>query len=219
MAATDQVESAGMRPPKVWLFVVMKVAMMRLAASPVARLDIAGKATHGCSGLKRSGYWANLRGSNVSKSIFLGTPGDVSNRSKIDAFGLFTGQVGYSLSSALLYVKGGAAVTRDAYEAFGTFTNGIGAGTTENRWGATVGAGLEFAFAPSWSVGVEYDHLFMGTRTMSFYSTGQVAPQLLGPAGTLVGTDRIRQDVDLATVRTNYSWGGPPLPDTDMMRM
>ena len=170
-------------------------------------------------GLEAQGDWANLRGSNVSKSIFLGTPGDVSNRSKIDAFGLFTGQVGYSLSNALLDVKGGAAVTRDAYEAFGTFTNGIGARTTENRWGATVGAGLEFAFAPSWSVGVEYDHLFMGTRTMSFYSTGQVAPQLLGPAGTLVGTDRIRQDVDLATVRTKYSWGGPPLPDTDMMRM
>jgi outer membrane immunogenic protein len=159
-------------------------------------------------GLEAQGDWADLRGSNVSNSIFLRTRGDVSNRSKIDAFGLFTGQVGYSLNNALLYVKGGAAVTRDAYEAFGTFTNDIGARATENRWGGAVGVGLEFAFAPNWSVGVEYDHLFMGSRTMSFYSTGLVAPQLLGPAGTLVGTDRIRQDVDLATVRINYRWGG-----------
>ncbi|MGY4287748.1 opacity protein-like surface antigen [Bradyrhizobium sp. LM2.7] len=33
---------------------------------------------------------------------------------------------------------------------------------SETRWGGTVGAGLEFGFAPNWSVGVEYDHLFMG---------------------------------------------------------
>jgi outer membrane immunogenic protein len=101
--------------------------------------------------LEAQGDWADLRGSSVSKSIFLASPGDVSNWSKIDAFGLFTGQVGYSLNNALLYIKGGAAVTRDAYEAFGTFTNGIGATTTENRRGGAVGVGLEFAFAPSWS--------------------------------------------------------------------
>jgi outer membrane immunogenic protein len=29
------------------------------------------------------------------------------------------------------------------------------------------------------------------------------------PAGTFVGTDRIRQDVDLVTVRVNYKFGGP----------
>ena len=28
-------------------------------------------------------------------------------------------------------------------------------------------------------------------------------------AGALLGTDRIRQDVDLVTVRVNYRWGGP----------
>jgi len=31
------------------------------------------------------------------------------------------------------------------------------------------------------------------------------------PAGVFVGTDRIRQDVDLVTARINYrfNWGGP----------
>ena len=28
-------------------------------------------------------------------------------------------------------------------------------------------------------------------------------------AGVFFGTDRIRQDVDLVTVRVNYRWGGP----------
>ena len=27
--------------------------------------------------------------------------------------------------------------------------------------------------------------------------------------GVFFGTDRIRQDVDLVTVRVNYRWGGP----------
>ena len=33
----------------------------------------------------------------------------IRNRSRIDAFGLFTGQVGYAFDTALLYVKGGGA--------------------------------------------------------------------------------------------------------------
>src|SRR5258708_2195006 len=57
-------------------------------------------------GLEAQGDWADLRGSQVNNAIFLLTPGDVTNRSKIDAFGLFTGQVGYAWSNILFYVKG-----------------------------------------------------------------------------------------------------------------
>ena len=69
----------------------------------------------------------------------------------------------------------------------------------DTRWGGTVGAGLEFGFAPNWSAGVEYNHLFMQDRTHTFVDT----------TGAFFGTDRIRQDVDLVTVRVNYRWGGP----------
>ena len=64
---------------------------------------------------------------------------------------------------------------------------------------ATVGAGLEFGFAPNWSAAVEYDHLFMQDRTYTFNDA----------VGGFFGTERIRQDVDLVTVRVNYRWGGP----------
>ena len=59
--------------------------------------------------------------------------------------------------------------------------------------------GLEYAFAPNWSVGVEYNHLFMQDRTYNFTT----------PAGAAFGADRIRQDVDLVTARLNYRFGGP----------
>jgi outer membrane immunogenic protein len=52
---------------------------------------------------------------------------------------------------------------------------------------------------------VEYDHLFMGTSNQIL---GALAPSGL-PVGTTVRTDSIKQDIDMATLRLNYRWGGP----------
>src|SRR5213080_5596738 len=52
-------------------------------------------------GIEGQGNWADFKGDNIS-TIF----GD-RNRSRIDAFGLLTGQVGYAWNNVLLYVKGG----------------------------------------------------------------------------------------------------------------
>ena len=58
-------------------------------------------------GLEAQGNWADFKGSNASRLFGAG----FVNNSKVEAFGLFTGQVGYAFNNALLYVKGGAAVT------------------------------------------------------------------------------------------------------------
>jgi len=146
-------------------------------------------------GVEAQGNWADFKGSNIS--LFDAT---VRNESRIDAFGLFTGQVGYAANNVLFYVKGGAAVTSNDYRRFVAATNTLFAASNDDtRWGGTVGVGLEYAFAPNWSVGVEYDHLFMQDRTYNFTT----------PAGAAFGTDRIRQDVDLVTARINYRFGGP----------
>ena len=149
-------------------------------------------------GLEAQGDWADLKGSNNSVLF----PGIFTNESKIDAFGLFTGQVGYAANNVLFYVKGGAAVTADRFRVITTPPPSTLVATTsdDTRWGGTIGAGLEFGFAPNWSAAVEYDHLFMQDRTVTF-----TAPA----TGLFFGSDRIRQDVDLVTVRVNYRWGGP----------
>jgi outer membrane immunogenic protein len=146
-------------------------------------------------GFEAQGDWADLRGSNVS--LFF--PGFVNN-SKVDAFGLFTGQVGYAWNNALLYFKGGAAVTSDRYSITELATTAL-AGTTgdQTRWGGTAGVGLEYGFAPNWSVAIEYDHLFMQNKFISFTT----------PGGIFFSSDSIRQDVDLVTARVNYRFGGP----------
>ena len=146
-------------------------------------------------GLEAQGNWADFRGSNASL-LFGGVP---TNRTKIDAFGLFTGQVGYAWNNVLAYVKGGAAVTDNRYDGLATIsglvTDTAGSNT---KWGGTVGAGLEYGFAPSWSFAVEYDHLFMGTDNYAFNT-----------AGLATRNESIKQDADLVTVRVNYRFGGP----------
>ena len=146
-------------------------------------------------GLEAQGNWADFSGSNVSLQ-----DNTFRNHTNVDAFGLFTGQVGYAVNNVLLYVKGGAAVTANSYRV-NNVVGGALAGVTgdDTRWGGTIGAGLEYAFAPNWSVGVEYNHLFMQDRTYNFTN----------PAGAAFGADRIRQDVDLVTARVNYRFGGP----------
>src|SRR5882757_7622828 len=146
-------------------------------------------------GVEGQGNWADLKGSNPSLLV----PG-VINQSRIDAFGLLTGQFGYAANNVLFYAKGGAALTSDRFRTVASGTGVLTSTTGDTiRWGGVVGAGLEFGFAPNWSAAVEYDHLFMQDRTHIFVDT----------AGAFFGTDRIRQDVDLVTVRLNYKFGGP----------
>jgi outer membrane immunogenic protein len=152
-------------------------------------------------GLEAQGDWADLTGSNVSNFITAW-----NNNTKVDAIGLFTGQVGYAWNSVLWYVKGGAAVTHDKFQGVLVASGVPFDNASETRWGGAIGAGLEFGFAPNWSVGVEYDHLFMGNRNIGFTSTGALG---FAPAGTLFRTDNIHQDVDMGTVRINYRFGGP----------
>jgi outer membrane immunogenic protein len=146
-------------------------------------------------GLEAQGDWANLTGSYHSNFNF-GFQNTIE-RTRLDAFGLFTGQVGYAWNNALLYVKGGAALVRNRYDS--TLTSGPFDSAQENRWGGVVGVGLEYGFTPNWSFAVEYDRMFMGTHLVSFYD----------PTGAFTRSDRISQDVDLVTVRLNYRFGGP----------
>ena len=153
------------------------------------------QATNWVFGLEAQGNWANFRGTNISLSQFSALTGTFdNNRSRINSFGLFTGQIGYAWNNVLFYVKGGGAVVGDRYDIFDVPTGLLLASARETRWGGTVGAGLEYGFAPNWSVGVEYDHLFMGHRDVLF---------------TDGFADRISQNVDMGLVRVNYRWGGP----------
>lgn len=139
-------------------------------------------------GVEGQGNWADFSGSNVSLAFPAST-----NRTKTDAFGLITGQIGYAFNNVLLYAKGGAAVTSNTYQI--NSAGALLASSDSARWGGTVGVGVEVGFAPNWSLGVEYDHLFRQEGTVAF----------TGATGSL-GNDRISQDFDILAARINYKF-------------
>jgi outer membrane immunogenic protein len=150
-------------------------------------------------GLEAQGDWADLSNQRISllNPLF-------STRTSTDGIGLFTGQIGYAWNAALFYVKGGAAVTSNSFSVLTTFNNVELASVSATRWGGTVGVGLEYGFAPNWSFGVEYNHLFMGDANNTF--TG------LTTAAADFANTRISQDVDMVTLRLNYRFGGYGAP-------
>jgi len=117
-----------------------------------------------------------------------------------DQIGSVTGRLGYTWGPALLYAKGGYA-WRDGNN-FGVTAGGLPTTFTtsgNSKDGYTVGAGLEYMFAPNWSAKAEYQYYNFGSTTFTS-----------GPA-SVVGT-RLRDDDHSVKLGVNYrfGWGGPP---------
>ena len=169
-------------------------------------------------GLEAQGNWADLQGLQCQPRRLWRAH---DNRTKIDAFGLFTGQIGYAWNNVLLYVKGGAAVTDDRYEGFNTATGVLSViAPNETRWGGTVGVGLEYGFTPNWSAAIEYDHLFMGNATYNFTSllaarlrtrapTASARTSISSPsASTIAGAARSSRSTELRCIDSHIEKAG-----------
>jgi outer membrane immunogenic protein len=126
-------------------------------------------------------------------------PGGVLVTSKNDQLGSVTGRLGYTWGPALLYAKGGYA-WRDNNNIGVTVAGAPFPFTTDggHKDGYTVGAGLEYMFAPNWSAKAEYQYYNFGSTTFT-----------TGPA-PIVNT-RFRDDEHTIKAGINYrfGWGGP----------
>jgi outer membrane immunogenic protein len=102
------------------------------------------------------------------------------------------------------YVKGGGAWTRIDHAFYGTApVNFLSESATDvDRQGWTVGGGLEWMFAPGWSVFGEYNYMDFGSLNSNF---------VRGPLAVVNSEDVIRNrlTVQTALVGVNYkfNWG------------
>jgi outer membrane immunogenic protein len=128
---------------------------------------------------------------NFSTVPFTGT---VDSRTRW--FDTLTARGGYLVQPrVLLYAQGGAAWTNSNI----TFLTGSGAqlGETSNdRTGWTVGAGVEWMFAPQWSVFAEYNFMGFGTQSATFTGCG----------GTCVVNANAKADVQNVLAGVNYKF-------------
>ncbi|KIZ42914.1 MULTISPECIES: outer membrane protein [Rhodopseudomonas] len=125
-------------------------------------------------------------------------PGGALVTQETKGLGSVTGRLGYTWGPALLYAKGGYAF-RDSNLDVSVAGTPAAYSTNGNRdSGYTVGAGLEYMFAPNWSAKVEYQYYKFDDTNF----TG-------GPAG-LAGTS-FRNDEHTVKAGLNYrfGWGGP----------
>jgi outer membrane immunogenic protein len=127
-------------------------------------------------------------------------PGGTLVTTNNNQLGSVTGRLGYTWGPALLYAKGGYA-WRDG-NAIGVTNAGVPQvfGTTGNhKDGYTVGAGLEYMFAPNWSAKAEYQ----------YYNFGNTAFTAVSPAD--IAGRSFRNDEHTVKVGVNYrfGWGGP----------
>ena len=115
-----------------------------------------------------------------------------------------TGRLGYTVTPAVLaYVKGGAAWANASGAA--VLPNGlIGEDASFTMIGYTVGGGLEWMFAPGWSLFGEYNYMNFGTKSVDFISTTGIPG--FGAAGTLSDTNAIKLTAQTAIVGVNYKF-------------
>lgn len=130
------------------------------------------------AGVEASANWANIRGTNTCFGAY---PNPVvagfDCGSKIDAIGALTARGGYAIDRTLLYVKGGAAWDRQQDQFNTVGVGGTTLANTSTNWGWTIGGGLEYALAPSWSMALEYKYFDFGASPAF---TTSVTPALDG---------------------------------------
>lgn len=126
-------------------------------------------------------------------------PGGTRVTSNNDQLGSVTGRLGYTWGPALLYAKGGYA-WKDG-NSIGVTTNGTAQPYTTSgnaKDGYTVGAGLEYMFAPSWSAKLEYQYYNFGNTTLTS-----------GPAPIVGASYNNDEHTVKAGLNYRFGWGGP----------
>jgi len=142
--------------------------------------------------------WAHLTGSNASVAFPLNTL-----HTTVRSFGTVTGRLGYLLNPTLLfYGKGGFAWADDRFFCDGAGngaclaqTGGLGYSASGTRSGWDAGVGLSWMFMPNWNVWVEYDHLGLGDKTLTFTSNN---------GNGFFFKEGIRQRIDKVLVGVDY---------------
>jgi outer membrane immunogenic protein len=125
-------------------------------------------------------------------------PGGYVYSNNQQGLGSVTGRFGYTWGPGLLYVKGGYAYS-DNNEGVTLGGAPVSFGfDSSHQNGYTVGAGLEYMFAPSWSAKIEYQYYDFGSSRF-------VTPVALAPFGSF----RTNDNTVTAGINYRFNWGGP----------
>jgi outer membrane immunogenic protein len=141
--------------------------------------------------------WADIGGTAVCPAAAFDC------RTNLNEIFTGTGRIGYAWSSVLLYAKGGYAWTNDRADVVIPGTGIVNDGTSRSgRDGYTLGVGLEYMFAPSWSAKVEYDYYNFSSKTLNGNTPGGAFVESITMSNYSVNAIK-------AGINYHFNFGGP----------
>jgi outer membrane immunogenic protein len=171
-------------------------------------------------GIETDAQWTGQKGSTTvlcavtgcfPTAVAAGTGVSAGITDKLEWFGTFRGRGGVLVTpSVLLYVTGGLAygsVKTDLGLAGFTATGipvAVGGSVSSDKFGWTIGGGIEAMFAGNWSAKLEYLYMDLGS-----ISNSVVLPTAGGfPLGANV-TSRVTDSIIRAGINYHFNYGGP----------
>jgi opacity protein-like surface antigen/outer membrane protease len=169
-------------------------------------------------GVEAAASWLSSDGTNTclaSSGLFV----SATCHADPNAIATLTARGGYALGPSgrtLIYAKGGVAFVHDRFDIATNATPSVGLAplTTSSgftRVGWTVGAGVEHAIAPAWSVKVEYDFVGLGGQTVAtppgLFQLSPGSSYNFSPAGAA----SVSQNLHEVNLGLNYKFGMDPL--------
>lgn len=151
------------------------------------------------------GIEASWSGTNLKETSASIAVADRFRQSKITDLLLVTGRFGYAANNWLGYVKGGYANSNVDFHT-SVASTGLTSTTSSGRDGGwTVGGGIEYAFNPYVSAGVEYNfaRINVGDRNQAV-TAGFVAPETVTNAHADIQTVWARLNVRFAPLVGKY---------------
>ena len=176
-----------------------------------AHTDTSGAVAGGQVGcdLQFNGNWVVGVAGMVNWSDISGTSQDQFNApwtltDNMNWYASVTGRIGWTVDRILLYARGGAAFANHSFE---IENSGVTLGTpSDTRVGWTIGTGLEWAFAPHFSVFIETNYYGFPARTETFNNPTAVAGGFVMPPFTI----NVKPSFETVNLGLNYRFGGPP---------
>jgi opacity protein-like surface antigen len=166
------------------------------------------------------GIEADVNGNSLNNKFLMGGDDGSALRAglKVDLSGTIRARGGLVMNNTLLYVTGGAAwanVRQTGTEVCNSIFScsegagigsptGITANSSHTLWGAVVGAGVEYAVSPNWTVGGEFLHTMYQHSTANILNANGTNACSSEPAAGCVVSGQLTTDV--ARLRFNYKF-------------
>lgn len=154
----------------------------------------------------------SMLGADGSNTCFA-TSGDFISancRVRHSAAGSLAGRIGYAAGAGgrtLLYAKGGGAWLQEKIDIANIPYDPTS--RRSDRFGWTVGAGIEHAVAPAWSVKLEYDYADFGAMQVDTPASGYLAPTRPFPTAVTLpaGAASVSQTMQTVKLGVNLKLG------------